>query len=167
MPDFWLDADSLIRAHREAYRFSFDTPFWNFLEMKARDGIIGSPQIVFDEEIASTNKIEEKDGLELWARDLRGILFLPPTQTVQTEYTKVVNYIQNNGRFTQPNIAKCLSGADPWLVAYAMAHGGRIVTFEASAPNSKDPKIPDVGNEFGIKCIKLWDMLDTLGFKGR
>ena len=167
MPDFWLDADSLIRAHRGAYRFSFDTPFWNFLEMKARDGIIGSPQIVFDNEIASTSKIEEKDRLELWARELKGIFFLPPTDSVQVEFGKVVNYIQNNGRFTKPNVAKCLSGADPWLVAYPMALGGKIVTFEASAPISKDPKIPDVANEFGIKCINLWDMLDILAFKNR
>lgn len=167
MPDFWLDADSLITAHRGAYRFSFDTPLWNFLEMKARDGTIGSPQIVFDNEIASTNKIEEKDALELWARELKGTLFLPPTDSIQIEFAKVVNYIQNNGRFTKPNIAKCLSGADPWLVAYAMASQGKIVTFEAPAPKSKDPKIPDVANEFGIKCINLWDMLDILKFRSR
>lgn len=167
MPDFWLDADSLIAAHRGAYRFSFNPPFWNFLEMKAQEGILGSPQIVFDDEIASTNKIEEKDSLELWARELKGILFLPPTDSVQVEYAKVVNYIQTCGKYTNPNTAKCLSGADPWLVAYAMALGGKIVTFEASAPKSKDPKIPDVANEFGIKCINLWDMLEVLKFRNR
>ena len=167
MPDFWLDADSLIRAHRGAYRFSFDTPFWNFLEMKAGDGIIGSPQIVFDNEIASPNKIEEKDGLELWARELKGILFLPPTDAVQVEYAKVVNYAQNSGRYPQHNVAEFLSGADPWLIAYPMALGGKVVTFEASAPKSKKPKIPDVADEFGIKCINLWDMLDKLAFKNK
>lgn len=113
MPDFWLDADSLILPHRGAHRFSFGTPLWNFLEMKARDGILGSPQIVFDEEIASTNKIEEKDNLELWARELKEVLFLPPTEAVQVQYGKVVNHIQNCGKYTKPNIAKCLSGADP------------------------------------------------------
>jgi hypothetical protein len=167
MPDFWLDADSLISPHRGAHRFSFDTPLWNFLEMRARDGIIGSPQIVFDDEIASTNKLEEKDSLELWARELKGILFLQPIASVQDEYAKVANYIQNCGNYTKPNIAKCLSGADPWLVAYAMALGGKIVTFEASAPKSRDPKIPDVAKEFGIKCVNLWDMLDALKFRSR
>lgn len=164
MPEYWLDADSLIRAHREAYRFSFGSPFWDFLEMKAHEGVIGSPQIVFDEEIASTNRIEEKDRLELWAREQRGILFLPPIDSIQIEYTRVVNYVQNNGRYAQHHIAIFLAGADPWLIAYPMALGGRIVTFEAPAPKSKSPKIPDVADEFGIECIKLWDMLDELAF---
>lgn len=167
MPDFWLDANSLIIPHRGAHRFSFNTPLWNFLETQAHDGIIGSPQIVFDDEIASDNKIEEKDALELWARELKGILFLPPTNSVQVEYARVVNYIQNNGRFTQPNVAKCLGGADPWLIAYALALGGKIVTFEVSALKSKDPKIPDVANEFGIQCINFWDMLEILNFRSR
>lgn len=165
MPEYWLDANCLITAHRTAYRFSFDSPFWDFLETKAHEGVLGIPQIVFDQELDSGKKIAEKDELELWARELRGILFLPPNDSVQTEYGKVATYVQNNGRFVQHHIAGFLAKADAWVIAYPMALGGRIVTFEASAPKSTKPKIPDVAGEFGIKCLHLWDMLDELDFK--
>lgn len=165
MPEYWLDADSLIKPHREAYRFSYNSPFWDFLVMKATEGVIGSPKIVLDQEIASTKSIKEKDRLELWARKQSGILFISPTDSVQVEYAKVADYVQNNGRYAQHNIANFLDAADPWLMAYSMALGGRIVTFEKSEPKSKSPKIPDVAEEFDIECLKLWDMLDELAFK--
>jgi hypothetical protein len=161
--EYWLDADSLIVAHRGPYSFSFGTTLWDFLEAKAHEGVIGSPQTVFDE-LSTTEKIENKDKLELWARELKGVLFLPPEPSVQVEYSKVAAYVQNSGKYAQHNIAEFLGGADPWVIAYPMALGGRIVTFEAPAPRSKDPKIPDVAGEFGIKCLNLWDMLDELAF---
>jgi len=166
MPEYWLDADSFIRASRTAYRFSFDPPFWGFLQEKAQYGVIGSPSIVFDQELASSNKIAEKDLLELWAREQRETLFITPDESVQHEFSRVVNYVQSNGRFSQHNIASFMSGADPWMVAYAMAHGGKIVTFEVSALKSTNPKIPDIANEFGVECINLWDMLTELDYKG-
>lgn len=90
MPEFWLDANCLITPHRNAYRFSYGSPFWDFMETKAHEGVIGSPQIVFDQELASTEKIADKDMLELWARELKGVLFLPPDDSVQIEYGKVL-----------------------------------------------------------------------------
>lgn len=165
MPEYWLDANCLIIAHRTAYRFSFNSPFWDFLKTKAHDGVLGIPQIVFDVEIASTEKIGNKDELELWARELMGILFLPPNDSVQIEYGRVATYVQNNGRFAQHHVAEFLAKADAWIIAYPMALGGKIVTFEASAPRSTKPKIPDVAKEFGIECLSLWDMLAELSFK--
>jgi hypothetical protein len=164
MPEYWLDADSLIRAHRGPYSFSYGTALWDFLEAKAHESVIGSPQTVFDE-LSTTEKIDDKDRLELWARELRGVLFLPPEPSVQVEYGKVVNYVQNNSRYRQQWIASWLAGADPWIVAYPMALGGRIVTFEKPAPTGKKPKIPDVAQQFGIKCLTIWDMLTELAFK--
>lgn len=164
MPDYWLDSDSLITPHRGPYSFNYGTALWDFLEMKAQEGVIGSPQTVFDE-LSTTEKVEDKDKLELWARELRGILFLPPEPSVQVEYGKAVNYVQYNGRYKQQWIASWLAGADPWLVAFPMAPGGKIVTFETPAPTGTKPKIPDVAQHFGINCISLWDMLTELGFK--
>ena len=51
------------------------------------------------------------------------------------------------------------------MIAYAKAYGGKIVTFEQSAPFSKEPKIPDVAKAlFDIDSIILWDALDELGY---
>ena len=165
MPEFWVDTDSLIAPYRGPYSFSYGTSFWDFIESKAREGIIASPKIVFERELATTLPIENKDALELWARELLGILFLPPEPSVQAEYSRVVNYVQSSGRYGQQWIASWLGIADPWIVAYPMALGGRIVTFETPAPNGQKPKIPDVANNFGISCISIWDMLKELNFR--
>ncbi|HJX13119.1 MAG TPA: DUF4411 family protein, partial [Dehalococcoidales bacterium] len=55
-----------------------------------------------------------------------------------------------------------LKGADPWVIAYAKAHGGIVVTFETPAPFAQKPKIPDIADLFGVKHKNLWDVLDEL-----
>lgn len=165
MPDYWLDSDSLITPHRGPYSFSYGTTLWDFLEMKAHESVIGSPEIVLNMELTSTSS-KNKDKLEEWAKELRGVLFVPAEASVQAEYSKVVNYVQTSGKYKQQWIASFLAGADPWLVAYPMALGGRIVTFEAPAPKGMNPKIPDVAQHFGLKkCLTMWEMLTELAFK--
>ncbi len=160
MPDFWMDADSLITPFRGPYRFEAVPQFWEFLKQQAQAGVIGSPELVLDKELTSTGP--PPDSLELWAKSLRGVLFLPPDAPTQLKYKDVAEHVQKNARYKQQWIAPFLSGADPWLVAYAAAQGGRIVTFEKPEPLSSKPKIPDVAKQFGVSC---WDALLELDFK--
>ena len=164
MPEFWPDADSLIESHRGPYRFETLPQFWDFLEEKAKDGMIASPEIILDKEL-SADPDDEQDVLEKWAKELRGIMFLGPNEAVQNAYKEVVNYVQNNGKYRPYWVAKFLDGADPLLIAYAKALGGRIVTFETRQPEAKKPKIPDVAEYFGVACINLYDMLTEMNAK--
>lgn len=159
MPEFWLDADSLIIPHRTAFRFSIAIQFWEFLEQKADENIIASPAIVLDKELDGNG-----DLLEKWAKQQSGKLFIQPTIQVQEMFRKVADNVQNNNRYAAHQVTKFLDGADPWLIAYAKVFGGRIVTFEKREPNSTIPKIPDVAKVFDIVCTNLWDMLDELQF---
>lgn len=163
MPDYWLDADSLIVANRGPYRFGIVDQFWDFLEYKAIEGVIGSPDIILTVELTSNSTGE--DQLQKWARALDGVLFIAADASVQSMYSRVVNYVQNCGKYKQNWISKFLSGADPWVIAYPIALGGKVVTFEKPEPKAKRPKIPDVSQIFGISCINLYDMLSELGFK--
>lgn len=164
MPDFWMDADSFILPHRGPYRFQTLPQFWDFLEQKAREGIIASPDIVLEKEL-SADKEDAQDVLEKWARPLKGVLFLDASEAVQVSYSQIVQYVEGNNRYKPYWVAKFLDGADPWVIAYAKALGGRVVTFEVPQPEAKKPKIPDVAGHFGIRCITLWDMLDELGWR--
>jgi len=164
MPDFWMDANSLITPHRTAYRFEAVPQYWDFLEEKAKQGVIGSPELVLDLELTSSDP-SKADHLERWAKPLRGILFLPADGPTQLKYKDVVEYVKTNPRFGQHWIGPFLDKADPWLVAYAATLGGRIVTFEKEEPLAKRPKIPDIAKHFGVDCINVWDMLTELGFK--
>jgi hypothetical protein len=57
------------------------------------------------------------------------------------------------------------SGADPVVVAMAAAHGIPVVTYETLAKQNAAPKIPNVCNAMGIKCVSLVDVLRSEGAK--
>lgn len=164
MVDYWFDTDSFITPSRGPYRFSRGTQLWDFLEKKAHEKVIGSPEIVLTMELTGSDP-KKADDLEKWAKQLKGTLFLPPDKYVQDYYSQIVETVNLNEQYKIYEIQSFLKGADPWVIAYAMTYGGKIVTFENSKPLSKKPKIPDVAALFGLSCINLWDALDELKFK--
>lgn len=157
MPDFWLDTDSFATPARGPYRFATVPKFWEFLEQKAAENVIASTELVLKE------LQEGEDQLKIWAKGQEGKLFLPPTVVVQEMFRQVVANVTSNNRYATHHVVAFLDGADPWLIAYARALGGRVVTFEKSEPTSRKPKIPDVAAEFGVNCLNLWDVLTELG----
>ena len=159
MVDFWVDTDSYVSPSRGPYRFALLPQFWAKLEELAQAGIIASPDAVFEE----LNGYE--DSLEEWSIQQRDTLFLPASVDIQSSFNQVIQGVQSNPRFKPHHIAKFSDGADPWLIAYAMSLGGRIVTFEKPEPHSTKPKIPDVAGDFGIQCIQIYDMLSELNIQ--
>jgi len=129
-------------------------------QAQARAGKIGSPEIVYDKELDSKG-----DALAQWAKPLKGTLFLPPEAEDQIKLAEIADYVQGNPRFKPQWVAPFLAGAVPWLIAYARARGGRIVTFEKPEPLSTKPKIPDIADRYDVKCLNVWDMLSELGFR--
>ena len=157
MPDFWLDTNSFATPCRGPYRFATVPKFWEFLEQKAAENVFASPELVLKE------LLEGEDQLKTWAKAQEGKLFLPPTVEVQEMFGQVAANVTSNHRYATHHTVPFLNGADPWLIAYAKALGGRVVTFEKSEPTSRKPKIPDVAAEFGVTCLNLWDLLTELG----
>lgn len=161
MPDFWLDTSTLIQPYRGPYGFDIVPAFWTFLEEKAREGIIASSVFVYYELLDG-----DEDELLEWARQQGDIgFFVEPDPLVQIAFREIADYV--NESYPHHNASKFLDDADPWLIAHAKSSGGRVVTFEASAPSSRDPKIPDVGARFGVSCLDLWTLLRELGVSFR
>tara|TARA_Y100000310_G_scaffold215357_1_gene216305 strand:+ start:31 stop:288 length:258 start_codon:yes stop_codon:yes gene_type:complete len=75
---------------------------------------------------------------------------------------QIGTYVESNAQYAPWHIHDFLDSAAPWLIAHAKILGGRVVTFETSAPNSKKVKIPDIAEKFGVNCISLWGMLNEL-----
>ena len=163
---FWLDANSLIEPAKGPYAFSRVPQYWDFVKAKSEEGVLGSPELVLDLELTGTDP-KKADDLEFWAKPLRGTLFLPADEATQRSYAEIADWVENNERFKEKpqHVAPFLAKADCWLIAYAKAHGGRVVTFEKPEPKAKKPKIPDVAAPFGVVCINLWLMLEELGFR--
>lgn len=163
-PSYWFDTSSFINPSRLSHRFSWGTRLWDFLAEKAQEHVIGSPSIVLNLELMPSDK-SKADDLAKWAQDLDGVLFLPPNATVQKYHSETVQYVNGNHQYSPPHIQAFCGKADTWVISYAKAYGGKIVTFEQTAPFSKEPKIPDVAKTlFDIDSIILWDALDELGF---
>lgn len=156
MPDFWLDSDSFIRAKNTAYGFDIAPGFWEFLDQKAREGIIASSSLVYRELVD-----EASDDLAEWAKQReKSGLFVEPDAWVQARMREIADYVKS--RYPRHEADAFLKGADPWIIAHAKAYGGTVVTFESRAPNSKRAKIPDVADYFNVASIDLWDMLRQL-----
>lgn len=156
MADYWLDSNSLIVPSDNYYRFDLVPRFWEILVELAQDGVIAIPEPVFDE------LKDYGDDLASWVIEHKAIIAVPQSAQVQSVHQQVLRNVVSNPRFTAPNVETFCAKADTWLIAYAKSLGGKIATFEKEEPASKKPKIPDVAKEFGVECVKIYDMLTEL-----
>jgi hypothetical protein len=160
-PPYWIDSSVLITAHKTTYRFKLFPVFWSFLSKKLTDGVLRSPRLVYQELVENV-----KDELANWAKNRRRDgLCITASREVQEAFTKVADYVNKSPRYGQPAQAQFLRGADPWLIAHAIAEGGTVVTQETSvSPESQKVRIPDVCDHFTVACINTSDMLEELDF---
>ena len=87
------------------------------------------------------------------------------------KYGAVLQYVQSDQRYKPAALEEWSkdSVADAWLIATAAAHNCTIVTFETrngglSVSNpSKNAKIPDVADIFGVVTKDLYYMMRALG----
>ena len=157
MPEYWMDADSLMRPKDGPYKFGRVPQFWAFIEEKVAEGIIASVALVY-REICDAY---DDDPLRVWAEERPGPpLFREPTEEVFQCMTEVADNVNAN---YEPQWAQAfLAKADPWLIAHAKAEGGTVVTFEKFAGlGTNKPKIPNVCRALGLSDpIDTYEMLD-------
>jgi hypothetical protein len=162
---FWLDANVFIAPYRQRY-YTFDVAptYWTLLIQRAADGTLASVSQVYDELAGG------QDPLAVWVRQQKDTpLFVQPDQAVQQALGQVAAYVSR--RYRAPEVTEFLDDADPWFIAHALAHGGKVVTFETRAGNnSLQIQIPNVCDHFSIEPISLFQMFSELNivleFKG-
>lgn len=167
MPDFWIDSDVLISAKDGLLAFDIAPRFWVSFDAHVLAGHVSSPSKVYDE---LTTEFHD-DELAAWARERKDTHFVEPDDAVQASFTQIADYVL--GIYAQAFADLFLDGADPWLVAYAMTHGGRVITLETMAnlpnPNRQTGridsrvKIPNICSQFGVQIASLPQMLRELG----
>ena len=135
---------------------------WDFLEQQIQAGVVAICHQV-GEEILNGN-----DTLKDWARSLKDKgMFVMPNADTFAALARVSNYV--NAHYVQHQAADFLAGADPWVIANAMAHGGKIVSHEAPDTHTnvkkREAKIPDVAGHFGIQTMHINELFPALGAK--
>lgn len=164
---FLIDANSLITPHLTYYPFDFAERFWNQLEMYIQNGDIAILDLIKEE------LLQGDDNLKEWMAALTIGNYIDRREPdILTCYASVLSHVQTNQCYKIDALTEWAKGnvADPWLIAAAKAKGYTIITFETSnqglnARNpSKNAKIPDVANVFGVKTKNLFYMMRELGF---
>ena len=158
---YLLDANVFIEAARRYYAFDLETRFWDSLIDHADDGVVASIDRVLEE------LKRGKDELAEWAGGLFRDAFLSTDdEDVVESYRKVMAWVQTQDQFFDAARSEFASGADGWLVAYAMTKGFVVVTHEQpSAEAKKKVPIPNVCDAFGVRYIDTFGMLRELGVR--
>lgn len=93
--------------------------------------------------------LKKDDEVAKWAQQ-HTKLFIPIDDEIQLALAEILQ------RFTRlVNTQRNRSMADPWVIALAQVRDCTVVTGEAPSGNLDRPKIPDVCQALGIRCINL------------
>ena len=159
---YLLDSDVLITAKNLYYAFDICPGFWESLLHHHREGHVFSVDRVRSELLAGRST----EDLVKWVRnDVPESFFLTAdTDEVAQVYTEIMLWVQRHPTYFDHAKAKFATGADGWLVAYALVHGATVVTNEQPAPESKkDVKLPDVCDKYEVPRANTFDLLRALG----
>jgi len=155
-----VDANVLIEAKNRYYSFSICPGFWDALVWHAGSGSVCSVDVVKRELLGGS------DDLASWVKTVAPAAAFCSTNDadVVAWYRRITNWVLAEPRFTPAAKDEFANSADPWIVAYAGAHGMTLVTQETPEPMSrKKVKIPDVCRQFDVKWMSTFGMLEDLG----
>ena len=172
-PPFWLDSNILVASQRGILAIDIAPGFWEALQRENLTGRIYSVEEIFQE---LTNHIKDDPIMEplwAWSQARRETFFITPGQQESNALTLVNEYVV--ATYAPASCDEFLRGADPWLVAAAIAHGGSIVTNERPN-NPPNPnlvtglidtriKIPNVCRHFRVSTANLPQMMRGLGIR--
>jgi hypothetical protein len=161
---FVLDSDVFITAKNRYYAFAICPGFWDSLIYHAEAEDLCSIDKVRSELVSG----RETEDLVVWAKEAVPDEFFKGTdeQDVANAYGQVMLWAQRNTQYVDQAKAKFATGADGWLVAYAMVHGATVVTNEQPRPNARsDIKLPDVCSQFNVAYKDTFLMLNELAVK--
>lgn len=142
-PLYSFDTSALINGRRDLLPPVTFPSVWQRIEAMID---VGSIRCV-DEVLRELGK-KDGDVIHAWAKQRPGLfLELDPdiqgaTSRILSDYPKLVGV--GNGR----------NGADPFVIALALARDGVVVTEERRGSPTR-PKIPDVCDALGIECLTL------------
>ncbi len=153
---YLLDANTLIEAKNRYYRMTVCPAYWSWVQRSQGAGIVSSIDFV-GEELKRGN-----DELAEWAKG-QADLFLPVSDDdTQQAFGDVVAHVAAQAGEMKPGaLEEFLSGADPWLIAKAIAlKDAVVVTHEQFNPQIKRKfSIPNVCQHFGVQWIDTFELL--------
>lgn len=159
-----VDADVLITAKNRYYAFDLCPGFWKSVIRRHRDGHVCSIDRVKGELLAG----RKTEDLVVWTKNEVPDSFFGGVDddAVTAKYAEIMLWAQRHPQYTDAAKAKFATGADGWLVAFALVHDVIVVTNEQPAPASRQGiKLPDVCEQFGVEYRDTFQMLRDLAVR--
>lgn len=151
-----LDSNIFIQAKNLTYPFNTFDGFWDWIssEIKIENIILCRP--VYNE------LKDQRDDLAKWITGFSNLV-KEPKGSVKAEYHLFLKNISNYVYNQYPSSYKVFfDGADPYIIAFALASHNTIVTHEKNQPECQRPKIPVISSHFGAQTISLLDLFKAL-----
>ena len=150
---YLLDANIFIQAKNEYYGFDICPGYWDWLERENSAGNVFSIDRIGDELKQGNDLLSE------WATARGKRFFLPLDDAAIQAMRRVSTWVQNADYHDHAKRG-FFSGADPFLVAYGLAHGHTVVTHEVHVEGERRKvKIPTVCRALQVPCIRTFEML--------
>lgn len=152
-----LDTNVFIQAHRQWYRFSFASGFWQVLLSQHKAGTITSIDRVRKE-------IKKGDTLYEWVDKSAPRSLFPTSKQVAVgnKYKEIISWVMASQKYDGAAKSLFATDTDGWVMAYAYAYGMTVVSHEVSSQAKSRVKMPDVCKKFGIGYRDTFYMLDDL-----
>jgi len=148
-----IDTSSLLDGYVRLYAPDVFPSVWTHI-----DGLIAAGHLRGPEEVLV--ELSKKDDMaHAWAKKRKSSLFLPLVPSLQLAVAEILK--------EHPNFVKAQkiqSAADPFVIALAKIEQCAVVTAERLSGSLKRPRIPDVCQNLGIKCMAIIEMLRESGF---
>jgi len=158
---FILDANVFIESAKRYYALDIAPGFWDALIKHARNGPVRSIDKI-KVEIDRGN-----DDLKIWVgKNFRQWFESTNQQDVLNAYKTVITWAQSQSQFTADAKAEFARNADGWLIAYALAKGGVVVTDEQfNSEIKRRIKIPNACKGVNVRYMNTFGMLRDLGVR--
>ncbi len=167
-PLFVLDTNVFIEAHRRYYALDLCPGFWKCLTHYCYENRVRSIDRVGGEIIANPNQSQgmnpNPDQLSKWAKQAPDDLFVSTAEeSIINTFMEMNKWVRENEQFQPQAKEKFARVADGWVAAYAKVYNNVVVTHEVfSADVKKRVPLPNVCQQFGVKCYDTFAMLRTL-----
>ncbi|GAA3931240.1 DUF4411 family protein [Litoribacillus peritrichatus] len=155
---YLLDANTFIEAKGRYYGMTICPAYWEWLLKAHKKQEIISISMVKDE------LLKGRDELSEWVEENSQIFMPESSEDIQASFgASVAPAVYDMNHMKAGTHEEFMSGADPWLIATAMATGATVVTQEVYKPDIKKKiHIPNVCKLLGVPYMNTFEMLHEL-----
>lgn len=147
-----FDTSAILNGRRDLFPPTVFKTMWTNIERLIEDGQIRSVDVVRDE------LIKRDDDACTWAKQQTD-LFVPLELDIQVETSAI---LADHPKLVGKGGVR--SGADPFVIGFAKARSGTVVTEEHPTGRLDKPHIPDVCAALGIPCLNLVQFVTEQGW---